>query len=314
MKAPMTIGVDLGGTNCRLGLVDGSGKLLELIAFRTQIEQGLLPLVDRIVSAAMELAELAQQRGDEVEAMGIGVPGLIGKDGVVSSSPNLEPLNQVPFRQILRTRLGLPVTMVNDANAYAWAETVQGAGQAMRSFVCFTLGTGVGGGLILERKLWTGTTGMAGEIGHMKVAGATRRCGCGGRGCLETLCGASGILQTAEDLVAKGLPCLPEKPAELSVERLFEAAQEGHPLALATFEKAGEALGQVLAQIATLLDIEGAVIGGGVSPALPFMEAALQRVFAEEAFGHQGDALKLLPARLGGDAGILGAAHLAAFS
>ncbi len=314
MKGPMLLGADLGGTNCRVGLVDASGNLVELVHFPTHIDRGLLPLVDRIVSATLELRDLAQQRGHEVEGLGIGVPGLIAPDGTVTASPNLPALNQAPLGQILRRRLEMSVTMANDANAHAWGEGIFGAARSMRSFLCVTLGTGVGGGLVLDRKIWSGATGMAGEVGHIKVAAQERLCCCGATGCLETYCGASGLLKTARSLIDDGIIPGPVLKGEvLSVPLLVEAALHGDPVALEVFSLSGGLMGSVLAHVVNLLDIEGVVFTGGVAPVLDFMREEMLRSFGAEAFGHAGLEFPLLQGKLGPDAGIIGAAHLGTY-
>jgi len=306
------IGIDLGGTNCRGALVASEGVLSSVFRMPTRMETGLEQFLDRLIAFCHDLRVVAENRGLKTEVLGMGVPGIITPDGIVRISPNLPSLNNVPLAALLQERLGLPVTLGNDANVIALGEALFGAGKKFRSFITLTLGTGVGGGLVLDRRLWEGADGAAGEVGHMTVEPEGRLCACGARGCLEQYASATGIVRTVRELLdagkASSLRGLTEE--ELTSHKVAEAGRLGDRVALAALEEAGRRLGQILSGIANLLNLEGAVITGGASESLDLMLPELERELARRAFEIPALRMKVVNGELGDDAGILGAAAL----
>jgi glucokinase len=315
VSAPLVIGIDLGGTNCRGGLVAADGALVSSRRMTTEVGEGLEPFLQRLVHFCRDLVADATDGGHRVEGVGVGTPGVISSAGLVHVSPNLPVLNGFFLARELENRLGLPVAVVNDANAIAWGEGQSGAGRPFGSFVALTLGTGVGGGLVLDRRLWLGADGAAGEIGHVMVEPDGRLCGCGNRGCLEQYASASGIVLSYRNLVDQEPGAdragLVREGSNFGAVDVAEAARRGDRAALASFSEAGRRLGQVLGGVANLLNLDGAVLCGGVSESLDLMRPALEDELAHRAFAIPGVRLRVVRGVLGESAGIVGAAALA---
>ena len=313
MNGEAVIGIDLGGTNCRGSLVSLAGEVGDISRMPTRIEEGRNSFLERLTAFCAAFLQSARERGMQVRALGMGTPGVIAADGRITFSPNLLPLNGLPLAERLRAALGCPVTIVNDANAIAWGEALFGAGRDFSSFLTITLGTGVGGGLVLERRLWSGSDGAAGEVGHIMVEPEERVCGCGSHGCMEQYASASGVVRTVRELLAGGeassLAVLGEE--DLTSHNIALAARCGDPVALEAFREAGRRLGQVLAGVANLLNIDGVVVTGGASESLDLMRPALEEEIARRAFAVPARRLRIERGRLGDDAGILGAARIA---
>lgn len=288
-----SIGVDLGGTAIKAGRVEG-GTPVERLEVPTPQEAG--PCADAIAEAARRLA-----LDGSLPHLGIGVPGVLDAEGrQVLDAPNLAFLEGFPLASTLEQELGCPVRLENDANVAALGEARSGAAQGIQDFLLVTLGTGVGGGLILDGKPYHGPGGMAGEVGHL-LSGHDRECGCGNRGCLEAIASARAM----ETLAAQSLG------RSLSLKELSQAARmENDADALAVFQTAGEALGQALAQVALLMDVRVFLFGGGGAPCLDLLAPHVLRVLESRAFGRKEKDFLLRAAGLGNDAGIVGAACL----
>lgn len=285
-------GVDLGGTAIKLGRIEGENLIARLeIATPHDGEQCL----DAIAAGVRELAA-----GALITQVGIGVPGVIDKERHrVLDAPNLEFLEKLPVADMLSERLGCSVLLENDANAAAFGEAQIGAGRGLSDFMFITLGTGVGGGVILDGKPFHGPGGMAGEIGHM-TTGHDRQCGCGTIGCLEAIASARAM----ETLAAQ------ELGRSMSLKELAAAAREGDKDALSVFRTSGLALGIALAQVALLLDLRIFLFGGGGAPALDLLAPHALEEMEKRCFGRTANDFQLTQATLGNDAGIHGAARL----
>lgn len=310
MKQSAVIGIDLGGTNCRGAVVCDHGELLFQRGIPTDIEAGFDNFWDRFIRFCRRLMEDGASQGFLVRGLGLGFPGLVSGNGSIMAAPNLAPLNGMALRDRLSTELDLPVRVVNDVNAIALGESHCGAGQGFSSFLMVTLGTGVGGCLIMDRKVWSGADGVAGEIGHIAVKPGGRACGCGSRGCLEQYASGPALVRICRALCCRcksggGVDFLPETAREVA-----EAALQGHAAALKAFDIAGRYLGQVFAGIANLLNLEGVIIGGGVSTNLDLFMPGLRAELDRRAFSVTAQRMKVVPAALGNKAGILGAAYL----
>lgn len=309
----VVLGIDLGGTNCRAALVLPDGRLQGSQRMATRIGDGFERFLQRLTDLCGDLLSRAADQNLTARAIGLGLPGVIGADGTVHASPNLPPLVGMPLLEELRQRLRLPVTLVNDANAICWGEGLYGAGRGYSSFVTVTLGTGVGGGLVLADQLWLGADGAAGEIGHIMVEARGRPCGCGSRGCLEQYASARGIVRTVKEMLGAGrsseLAHTPRR--QLSSRVVGEAARRGDVVALAALAEAGRRLGQVLAGVANLLNLDAAIITGGPAESFELMRPALQSDLQLRAFAVPRKRLTVLRGELGDEAGILGAARMA---
>ncbi|MRR07818.1 MAG: ROK family protein [Deltaproteobacteria bacterium] len=307
------IGIDIGGTNLRLALVDKEGAILHKARYRTDIHHGRQAFFSLLAKGIESLLQTARDNCIEPVAIGAGVPGLISNDGYVHSSVNLSPLDGVNLSNELLALTRLPTVVVNDVNAFAFAESVFGAGRDYRSFLMVTLGTGVGGGLILDGKVWTGTDGVAGEFGHMTVEPEGRPCPCGNRGCLEQYASASALVTVAKKMILRQHDVFGMRHGShaLSTKILATAAQDGNPAALALFAEAGRYLGIAAASIANLLNIEAVIIGGGVAASFDLICESMKREVLARAFPIPGKRLLIQQAALGDDGGILGSAALA---
>jgi glucokinase len=316
------IGVDLGGTNLRIAAVEDSGRLLQSLSTATEVARGR-DLV--LAEMALSIRELARQFGSthKLAGIGVGIPGIIDlSSGTLHSAANLPGWSNYPVRAELEKRLGVPVLLENDANCAALGEKWIGAGKEVDDLCMITLGTGVGGGFVIAGKPWHGLIGMAGEIGHMTVFPDGRLCGCGNYGCLEQYASATAIRRMASEAIAGGQAqglarCMDSDPA-FSARTVFQCAVRGEATALKIFSTAGHALGIALASLINALNFPLYVIGGGMSKAWEVFSPALldelhkrSIVFrAGESAAGSPKSTTVVPARLGGDAGLMGAARL----
>jgi glucokinase len=309
----LTIGVDIGGTKVAAGVVDERGTVLA--ATRHPTPSSDPDAVEDVIAACVE--ELCAEH--EVGAVGIGAAGFIDHArGVVLVAPNLAWRDE-PLRDAVRDRIGLPVCVDNDANTAAWAEYRFGAGQGADPLVVVTVGTGIGGGLVLGGQLYRGRWGIAAEYGHMQISQSGRRCGCGQHGCWEQYCSGRALLHEAREIAdvqpgyGKRLLELGEgRPEGIEAPEVTAAAREGDPAALDCFEEVGTWLGQGLADLAAVLDPECFVVGGGVADAGELLLGPARRVFAERLTGGRArPRAEVRLAALGNEAGLVGAADLA---
>ena len=314
----LTIGVDVGGTKVAAGVVDESGTIL----VRTR---RLTPSVspeateDVIADVVAELMAADLPRGGTIEAVGIGAAGFIdAARSTVLFAPNLAWRDE-PLRAEVEKRVGLPVVVENDANAMAWAEHRFGAGAGSAHMVAVTVGTGIGGGIILDGALYRGRFGIGAEFGHLQLVRGGRRCGCGQRGCWEQYCSGRALLHAAREIAdvqpaygARLLELGEGEPEGIEAREVTKAAQEGDPAALECFAEVGRWLGRGLADLVAVLDPEIFVIGGGVADAGELLLAPAREEFAAVLTGgtHRPHA-EIRIASLGNDAGLVGAADLA---
>jgi glucokinase len=308
-----TIGVDVGGTKVAAGVVDDEGKVL--VSTRRPTPSASPKHVEETIAAVV--TEL--RREYEVEAVGIGAAGFVDAErSTVLFAPNLVWRGE-PLRDDIARRVGLPVVVENDANAAAWAEFRFGAGRDARDLVCVTVGTGIGGGIVLDGALYRGRFGIGAEFGHMRMVPGGRRCGCGQSGCWEQYCSGRALLREAREIAdvwpeygARLLALGGGEPEGIESFEVTQAAREGDPAAVACFDEVGTWLGQGLADLAAVLDPALFVVGGGVADAGELLLAPARRVFAERLTGgtHRPIA-EIRLAELGNEAGMVGAADLA---
>jgi glucokinase len=309
----LTIGVDVGGTKVAAGVVDEDGRVL-LSTRRPTPSTSPDDVEDTIAAVVTEL-----RREHQVEAVGIGAAGFVDVNrSVVRFAPNLVWRDE-PLRDDVAKRIDLPVVVENDANCAAWAEYRYGAGRGEPDLVLVTVGTGIGGGMVLDGKLYRGRFGIGAEFGHMQVVVDGRRCGCGGRGCWEQYCSGRALLHEAREIAdvqaaygARLLELGGGEPEGIESVDVTQAALEGDPAALACFEELGTWLGQGLADLAAILDPGVFVIGGGVSDAGDLLLGPARRVFGQKLTGVGYRPLAdIRLAELGNEAGLVGAADLA---
>lgn len=309
---PGYIGIDIGGTNLRLALVDDQGHIICEQRRKTEIYAGKEVFFHHLNESFRVIRGEGGTAGVWPKAVGVGVPGLIANDGLVHVSVNLPALDGVNLRDALVDLTGLPVVVANDVNACAYGEMQFGAGRSFASFLMVTLGTGVGGGLILNNRLWTGVDGVAGEFGHMTVEPGGRSCACGNRGCLEQYASATAIVAVARELIATRQQSLVGvSSGEITPETLAEIARGGNDAARRIFTEAARYLGIAAASVANLLNLEAIILGGGVAGSFDLLQRPLEEEIISRAFPIPGQRLKVLRSQLGNDGGMLGAAALA---
>lgn len=310
----LAIGVDVGGTKVAAGLVDEDGAIVA--STRRPTPSTSPDDVERTIASVV--AELRADRNDVV-AVGIGAAGFIDSSrSTVLFAPNLAWRDE-PLRADVAKLIDLPVVVENDANAAAWGEQRFGAGRGEDHVVCVTVGTGIGGGIVLDGRLYRGRYGIGAEFGHMQVVPDGRRCGCGQRGCWEQYCSGRALLHEAREIAdvqkdygRRLLELGGGRPEGIEAPEVTTAAREGDPAALACFAEIGRRLGQGLADLASALDPGVFVIGGGVADAGELLLAPAREVFAERLTGgpYRPHA-QIRLACLGNDAGLVGAADLA---
>lgn len=303
-------GVDIGGTSVKTALVDEHGKLLATRAFETNSHPQPEWMVEEI---RLSLQTLAQEAGidvHEVKAVGVGVPGFLDLDtGVVDQAVNLHWVN-VPLVEMLSNALNIPVALDNDANVAALGEAWAGAGAGYEAVVCVTIGTGVGGGIILNGAIHHGVSGMGGEIGHMVVMrDHGPQCNCGLHGCLETVASATAMVREGRSAQAAGL--LPADVEIRGAKDIFDLADAGHEAAKQVIADAADWLGYGLSIIGIMLNPDAFVIGGGVSKAEEHFLQPVREAFERMSLKRVREAVTIRAAALSNDAGVIGAARLA---
>jgi glucokinase len=319
------IGVDLGGTNLRIAAIDESGKLLEKLSSDTDLARGRDFVIDEMTQAIRRLLDRFRGHGKS-RGVGIGVPGIIDMDtGMLRESPNLPGWSEFPVHAEIERRLGIPVMLENDANAAALGEKWLGAAKDYQDMCMLTLGTGVGGGIVLDGKIWHGMNGMAGELGHINVEPEGHPCKCGSRGCVEQYASATAVVRMAREAVANNLSEKLARAAEgeeLNSLHVYQLAKQGDAAAQQIFRRMGRALGMVLADMVNALNLPIYVIGGGAASAWyafapTMMEEVRKRSFVYAATVPEGPpaakaskSTLITMAKLGSEAGLYGAACL----
>ena len=302
-------GVDIGGTTVKLGLFTTDGEIVDKWEIKTRTEnQGEAVLPD-IAEALKEKLEEKKIDRDEVEGIGVGVPAPVNTEGVVQNTANLG-WGYKEVKREMEELSGMRAEIGNDANVAALGEMWLGAGKGRKNIVMVTLGTGVGGGIIIDGKPLVGAHGAGGEIGHLCVNyEETDHCGCGNTGCLEQYASATGITRLANIRLAKDDAKSVLREQEVSAKTVFDAVKAGDAVAKEIAEEFGKYLGHAMANLAAVADPSAIVIGGGVSKAGEVLIEYVEKNFKERAFFANKDTEFVL-ATLGNDAGICGAAKL----
>ncbi len=320
------IGVDLGGTNLRIAAVDEAGNLISKTTLETEVSRGRDAVIDELCRATEQTREKYRGHAD-LCGIGVGVPGIIDSEtGRLVESPNLPGWSDYDVKGDIERRLGTTVILDNDANVAALGEQWLGAGRGAETMCLYTLGTGVGAGIVLEGKICRGWNGMAGELGHCNVEPVGYPCKCGSHGCLEQYASATAVVRLAREGLATGAATELRSlaPAALDSLAIYQAAMRGDAVAKAVFNRVGQTLGLGIANVINAMNFPLFVIGGGVSsawdafaPAL-FAEVRLRSYVyaattAEDGSGKGGRKRPTVIKRAthGGDGGLFGAARLA---
>jgi len=312
----VVIAVDLGGTNTVLGVVEKEGKVLHQVSFKTQAYPEISAFVCRCGEAISFLLEKLGRDG-QVKAIGIGAPDVNYRERTIENATNLPWKGIVPLAELLEKETSIPVCMTNDAKAAALGEMLYGAAKGMKDFIMLTLGTGVGSGIVVDGKLVYGRKSFAGELGHVSIRPESGRpCPCGRKGCLETYCSATGVAQTACDLLddSRYSDSLLHRlnPTEITSKDIYEAAMQGDALSNEVFRLTGEWLGEACADFATFSDPEAFVFFGGLTKAADCFMRYLIETYQKTVFDNYKGTAKFLVSMLNdGEAALLGAAALA---
>lgn len=302
-------GVDIGGTTVKIGLFTTEGELLEKWEIKTRTENHGETILPDVAESLQNKMQEKNIRKSEVDGIGIGIPAPVMEDGVVQKTANLGWGHKEVTRE-MKELTGIPVAAGNDANMAALGEMWLGAGKGQKNMIMVTLGTGVGGGIIVNGKPLAGSHGAGGEIGHFCVnEEETETCGCGNTGCLEQYASATGISRLARRRLERDDSPSSLRGSEISAKAVFDALKKGDAVAKEIVEEFGSYLGHALAAIAVITDPSVIVIGGGVSKAGEILLEYVEKYFHEKAFFANQDTRFVL-AQLGNDAGICGAAKL----
>jgi len=313
-KTRTAIGIDFGGTFIKAGVVSGEGKLLSRDRISTEATAGRDAVIDRIAQVAESVREKAGLTWDEIDALGIGTPGPVNPErGILTIAVNVPGWINVPLKDIFEARFNVKTTIVNDANAATYGEYWVGAGHGCGSMILLTLGTGIGGGYVLDGNLWAGIDGTAAEIGHTTICYNGPECSCGSFGCIEAYASATAIVRRAKEAIAEGKA---SSLAKIDTERLtakdiHEAAVAGDELAITIIEDTGKYLGILCGNLVNIFNPEIILFSGGVADAGEMLFGPVREVMKKRSYEAGAARVKILLAALPGDAGIIGAAGCA---
>ncbi len=295
-----SIGVDMGGTNLRAAAITEDGKMIEKIAGSTAMQAG----PDAVVADMVRSIQALEKRlgAENLAGVGVGVPGFINMQaGVIAGWAQNPSFQGYPMRDRIEQGLGTKVILENDANSAALGETWMGAGRGVQDLVLLTLGTGIGGGIIIGGRILHGAQGMAAELGHITVSPNGNPCGCGNRGCLEKHASATAIGAMAR---------LMNLGPSLTAQDVYNLAVEGNDRALAVFQSMGEALGIAIASLINIFNFPLYLLSGGPIPAWPYFSPSLLAEVERRSFTYRSTRPRIEPAQLGNEAGLYGAAYL----
>jgi len=309
------VGIDLGGTNIKIGCFDSQIRLLCKTAISTEADMGAETVVDRVGWTTEKLLDDNGLSIEKVEAIGIGAPGPSKLDeGIIIASPNIPSFKNVPLRKMISDRFGKPAILENDANAACWGEYVLGAGKGVEDMVFFTLGTGIGGGVIIDGKLVHGFTDNGAELGHIIIYPDGRKCGCGQRGCVEAYASADSTAKRATEAIRAGeqssLKKVLEEKGQISCQDVYEHLAAGDKLAKKITEETAKALAIVSVNMLHVTEPQRIVFAGGMIAAGDALLNRIKYYFNEQIWSLKKEPVEITFATLGEDAGIVGAAAL----
>jgi len=319
LEIKYSIGVDLGGTNIVSAIVNYQGEIVNRLKVPTLAERGKEATIKRIIETIHKnIAQSTTIAPGDIIGIGIGAPGPLNiKKGIINFAPNLSGWRDVPLKKILEDEFNMKVVLENDANVAAWGERCFGEGQGVNNLVCFTLGTGIGGGIIIDGKIYHGNNCGAAELGHMTVNKDGPRCNCGNYGCLEAYSSATGIKNRIKNRIKEGIKSEflhfdsdEELFESLRLKSIFEAARKGDRLTSDIVEEAISYLGIAIANMANILNPEMVVLVGGITNEGYKLLIPLRKEVKKRAFYSNYKSLKIVIGKLAGNAGVLGAAAL----
>ncbi|TET16916.1 MAG: ROK family protein [Dehalococcoidia bacterium] len=311
------LAIDLGGTKIIAAIISNQGQVMAREQCLTLADEGPQSVINRILSAIDHLLSLSRIDSSQLNSISIAAAGAINfEKGLVTSSPNLPGWYNIPLRDVVKEKYRVNTFLINDASAAALGEHHFGAGKGINNFIYLTLGTGIGGGIIINGKLYSGPCGSAGEIGHMTIDVNGPRCSCGNIGCLETLASGTAVAREAVRRIRQGevssLTEIVEGEIEsITAEKVGAAAQDGDSLALEVILKAANYLGVGMVNLVNIFNPEMIIVGGGVAKMGDLLLDPAKQVVRERAFQLPAQAVSIVPAQLGDDAGVLGAAAFA---
>ena len=309
------IGIDVGGTNVKIALVDGDGKIIYSNSVPTYAQMGYEYTVNNIKQAIKDLMKETNTESKDIQGIGFDFPGQVDcKTGVVKNAPNIPGWVNVPIAQMIEDEFHIPTRIDNDVRCAALGELKFGAGRGCENFVCITVGTGIGSGLVINGKVVRGAANAAGELGHIKLQMEDGPlCGCGDSGCLEAFASGPSIVAMAQEYLKGGKSAKFRELAgdgEITPYIVAKAAEAGDPVAKRIFEKMGYYIGMGLTSVINLLNPEKIIIGGGVAECGELLLEPIRRTINERAMKVQREAVEIVPAELGNSAGVIGASML----
>jgi glucokinase len=310
MEKNFVIGIDLGGTKINGALADLDGKVLSQHTIPTNAAEGEQAVLGRIVAVIEKVIELANKEIDEIRAIGIGSPGpLDAKKGVIITTPNL-PFRNFELVKPIFEKFNIPTYLDNDANVAAIGEYMLGAGKGTLNMVYITVSTGIGGGAILDGKIYRGGTSNALEVGHITILPDGPRCNCGNYGCIEAIASGTAIARQAREAIESGVETSLKSYNSVTSYEVYVEAQKGDKVAKELLDRSFNYLGIAVANIITSFDPEMVVIGGGVSQMGAVLFDKVKEVVNTRCFKAMSEFCKIVPAALGTDAGVIGAVAL----
>ncbi|MCC6490401.1 MAG: ROK family glucokinase [Candidatus Hydrogenedentes bacterium] len=313
----VVVGIDLGGTNVKTAVVARNGRLLGKDSRPTRAAEGPDVVIDIMVASVEQAMENAGVDPSDLRAVGVGAPGPMNwQTGVVFSPPNLPGWSDVPLADLMSERLNVPAFVDNDANVACWGEFWSGAGREVDSLVCLTLGTGVGGGIVVSGRLLRGIDGTAAEIGHICVMRDGRPCNCGAKGCLEAYASVTGMVRTALEGIDAGRPTMLTRMcgadlAKIDGKMISDALQQGDEFAAWVMRETAIWLGTGIGSLINLLNPEMVVLCGGMIAAGDVLFDPIRETALAQSFEVPGKRVQIVPAGLGADSGVIGAAGCA---
>jgi glucokinase len=311
LKDKCVIGIDLGGTKICGAIASFEGDIISKYTISTKAEEGEKAVLERIITVIEKVIEESKLDKDEIISIGIGSPGpLDAKEGKIITTPNL-PFKNFNIVKPIKDKFNIPVYLDNDANAAAIGEYVFGAGKGTDSMVFITVSTGIGGGAVLNGKVYRGNTCNALEIGHMTIEKNGPRCNCGNYGCAEALASGTAIARFAKEAVEKGETTSLSSFEKITAYEVFKEAEKGDSVAKSVLNKALNYLGICVSNIIASFDPEMVIIGGGVSKGGAIVFDKVKDVVQQRCFKVMWENTKIVPAALGTDAGVIGAVALA---
>lgn len=310
------IGIDVGGTNVKIALVDENGKIIYSNSVPTYAQMGYEYTVNNIKQAIRDLMKETNTEAKDIQGIGFDFPGQVDyKTGVVKLAPNIPGWVNVPIAQMIEDEFHIPTRIDNDVRCAALGEMNFGAGRGCENFICITVGTGIGSGLVINGKLVRGAANAAGEIGHIKLQSVGGPiCGCGDTGCLEAFASGPSIVAMAQEYLKGGKSTKFREMAgaegEITPYIVAKAAEAGDPVAKRIFTIIGEYIGIGLTSVINLLNPERVIIGGGVAEAGDLLLEPIRKTIKERAMVVAGSSVEIVPAELGNSAGVIGASML----